>query len=242
MTQITDYFVDSFERRQAWKRVQELAQQWRETRDEQYKAEATPLLAKLMASEALVKIKAMRVDSKLPPHVPKRDYKEFAGEVTASVLSHENSRATALLDKHDPDRGLMSTLVNFYLEKKILTKLQKKKDPAEGWVSAEENVEKEVEKEVTAARHSGYHNSSLLWDDAPGGMVQERDSEATQEDQSDEDYDLKKILSPLQLEILDYYKGGYTAQEAATEMDISESTYKRGLKEIRMKLEIYYKS
>jgi DNA-binding CsgD family transcriptional regulator len=221
MTNLADSFPDSHERRQAWLHLQELAKKWRETRDEKYKAEAAPLLVRLMASEALVKIKAMRVDQKLPPHAPKRDYKEFAVENTTSVLSHKNTRVTAILDNHDPEIAMMSTMVNFYLERKIYDKVRKepvqgifrsvarkksagdKKKPSTllnaedegGLVEGHENDDFESMPLDAVPNFSNACRNSMLCEDAPANIPNEKKSpDIFKNNFFDFEIDLKRIL------------------------------------------------
>jgi DNA-directed RNA polymerase specialized sigma subunit len=133
----------------------------------------------------------------------------------------------------------MSTLVNFYLEKKILTKLQKKKDPAEGWVSAEANVKKEVEKEVTAAPYSGYHNSSMDWVDANEGGASDANENVLWRGL---ETDLKRILgfeeNPRDFQVVELRMADYTIKETAQILNISESTVKRSEERAKEKIEM----
>ena len=112
-------------RKQAWQQVQRLAAQWRETRDLTYKNQAAGLLYDLMASEALVIIKTRKVDANLPASL-RRDYIEMAGDMATSVLAHRNTRFTAILEKHAPEKATLQTMVARYLYSEVIDHLRSK--------------------------------------------------------------------------------------------------------------------
>lgn len=269
------------DRKTQWLRVQELASQWRETGQPHLKTEAADLLGKLMAADALIKIKTMRVDAKLPARL-RRNYEEMASDVAASVLANPNTRATAILENHDPEQALMSTMVNFYLRNKIVDHLREQ--PVEGIfrtvartakAKAEDKAGGAAPQTITDTHVTGekveedakddakddpaeqlpgttlltddpqetphaprYQPSSMLADDAPGAAHLPQGDSAW-DTEHELLHDLADLLSPQQQEIVDYVKAGYTSAEAATELGISVSTYKRRLADIKFKIEAY---
>lgn len=254
------------DRKTQWLRVQELARQWRETGDPLIKAEASDLLVKLMAEDARIKIKTMRVDAMLPARL-RRNYEDMALGVTASVLANPNTRATVILENHDPEKALMSTMVNFYLRNKIVDHLRAQ--PMEGIFRTVARTAKTKTGAVTPQANVGaateddedptksipvttllpddlqetshaprYQPSSMLADDAPGAAPLPQGDSAW--DTGHElVHDLADLLSPQHQEVINYVVAGYTADEAASELGISLSTYKRRLGDIKFKIEAY---
>lgn len=260
-----------------WLRVQELAHQWRESGEQHFKAEAAELLVKLMAADALIKIKAMRVDAKLPARL-RRDYEAMATSVVSSVLANPNTRATAILENHDPEKALMRTMVNFYLHNKIVDHLRdqpvegifrtvartaklKPGGPAADTAGAATNADvsayatlgeakddttgqlpdaTQLSAEPQETPHAPrYQPSSMLADNAPGAApLPEPDSAWDTEHEFLSD--LTKLLTAQEQEAAWYDIAGYTADEAASAIGISESTFKRRLGTARAKFSAYH--
>lgn len=261
---------EAAKRKTEWLRVQALAQQWRETGDPLVKGEAAELLVKLMAADALIKIKAMEVDFKLPARL-RRDYRELAADVVASVLANPGTRATAILENHNPEKALISTMVNFYLRNKIVDHLRdqpvkgifrtvarsakaKPGAPAPGALATSTDADATPDAPIDDTPGTAlltdpqetphaprYQPSSMLADDGPGAAPLPQGDSAW-DTEHELVHDLTKLLEPPEKEAIWYDLAGYTADEAASAIGVHESTYKRRLSLARAKFAAYHAS
>lgn len=255
-------FVDRYpmasERKSGWKHVQDLAQQWRDTGDEQYKVSAADLLFDLMTSETLVILKVLRVDGKLPPRF-RRDYHEMAQDVALSVVSHKYSRCSAILENHNPEDATLQTMVARYLRNKAIDHLRIEPLPGSfrqpvkrgGADTASDPRKKSntlvddialddallVNMEATPPEPQ--RASSLLSDAVPGTPSLPPDDHVW-DNLGEFMSDLTKIFTPQEQEAVYYDIAGYTNEEAAEALSVSLATYKRRLGRAREKFAQYH--